>query len=581
MGKKRRRNKRRKKNIESEHDKIIKKEDENPFIRTTRSMTSKMSAFEHNLKVKQEHLKDDIVRDVSFNDCYIFSMRCPYNDCNELFVDMTSYQSHHIQRHQQRDKKGKLVQSKEAKWCCPECGKVSASWYNYAAHVTMHKDACDAPWICSLPPVNNKKFVLIKGQKICGKRCSTKHNLIKHLKALHTNHRIVDLSNSVKARSVSITKSEKEEEVQKSQSPRKLHKKRPRFFHHDKNMQVPPMKKIKMDPDCVQNQNGMTLPIYSTTDNITDYLVKDKDNDSPHKSVQEQSDFVGLLLEAAQLIEKEGKHSKKCSNSPPPRPPMPALSDIPFEVMSSIKYIFDSNTNTLSKPISIEDVNKLSSVLKLKKATNGSTNYLAKHLNFQCLEQNEKEKELKGERTNRINISGLTNISSVSIPFGESDIKPLNNTNCKIMPNISIIPNMPSFAAKISPITANNPSFILPKMPLCPPPIHNYQPSGNGLDALLRMLNKPNNKKIDDPLPLFPDLSVLRDHDNNSLPPLLPTPKNLSSSTTDTSFKSSISSKTDKEDKTDNNASMESVISNNILSHLPPIVIGDGLQKSS
>ncbi len=69
----------------------------------------------------------------------------------------------------------------------------------------MHKDSCDAPWICKLPPMNKKKYVKwTDGTLICGKRCSTKHNLIKHLKALHTNHRIIDLSQSVKAQSIKV-----------------------------------------------------------------------------------------------------------------------------------------------------------------------------------------------------------------------------------------------------------------------------------------------------------------------------------------------------------------------------------------
>merc|ERR1712228_224563 len=195
----------------------------NPFIRRTRSMTRKESksispisslsssspsysvnalAFNHNLKVKQEHLRDEIVTDCSFDSCYIFSMRCPYKDCHQLFDNMTAYQNHHVQKHQDRDSKGKLLQTKEAKWKCPECGKVSASWYNYAAHVTMHKESCDAPWICKLPPINKKKYIQwTDGSYICGKRCSTKHNLIKHLKALHQNYRIIDLTQSVKAQS--------------------------------------------------------------------------------------------------------------------------------------------------------------------------------------------------------------------------------------------------------------------------------------------------------------------------------------------------------------------------------------------
>eukprot|EP01084_Bolivina_argentea_P263277 445547_1 len=291
------------------------------------------SAFNHNLRVKQEHLHEEPILDTSFDNCYIFSMRCPYADCCKLFNDMLTYQNHHISKHQLRDKKGKLIQSKEAKWTCPECGKISASWYNYAAHVTMHKDSCDAPWICKLPPMNKKKYIKwTDGTLICGKRCSTKHNLIKHLKALHTNHRIIDLSQSVKAQSIKST-----EGYNRRISPRK-NKKRPRFTntniispidngivnvikhnsYHNKHNSVPitqpPKKKIKMDPDAMNtNINASSvptaLPIYSTGDNFVNHSNKRKKKKKQKKkskkktkkrqSVQQQGDFVGLLLEAA------------------------------------------------------------------------------------------------------------------------------------------------------------------------------------------------------------------------------------------------------------------------------------------
>ena len=84
----------------------------------------------------------------------------------------------------------------------------------------MHKDNCDAPWICKLPPINKKKYIeWHDGTLICGKRCSTKHNLIKHLKALHVNHRIIDLSQSVKAQSSSVQNQSQTKITSKSVKP--------------------------------------------------------------------------------------------------------------------------------------------------------------------------------------------------------------------------------------------------------------------------------------------------------------------------------------------------------------------------
>ena len=99
-----------------------------------------------------------------------------------------------------------MVDTKAAKWTCPECGKVSRSWYIFSGHVTIHKGSCDKPWICRLPPMDmtKKKYVqLADGSLICGNRCSTKHNLAKHFKTLHTARGIVDLTSSVKTQSAS------------------------------------------------------------------------------------------------------------------------------------------------------------------------------------------------------------------------------------------------------------------------------------------------------------------------------------------------------------------------------------------
>jgi len=288
------------------------------------------NAFNHNLKVKQEHLKEETVLDIAFDCCYIFNMRCPYNECCELFDDMSAYQSHHIQHHQERDSNGRLIQTKEAKWRCPECGKVSASWYNYAAHVTMHKDSCDAPWICKLPPINKKKYIQwTDGTFICGKRCSTKHNLIKHLKALHTDHRIIDLSQSVKAQSTSVPAGYRSRSQSQSLSAatashgndagnRRRHKKRPRF-NMKPGSASPSFRDESQDTSNSLNQpprkrqrTKLRNPASSLPPNDSGLSVP-KSSASP--ALQQQGDFVSLLLEAAQLIEGEDTHD---ANSPLP-----------------------------------------------------------------------------------------------------------------------------------------------------------------------------------------------------------------------------------------------------------------------
>eukprot|EP00487_Bulimina_marginata_P005370 TRINITY_DN23198_c0_g1_i1.p1 TRINITY_DN23198_c0_g1~~TRINITY_DN23198_c0_g1_i1.p1 ORF type:complete len:114 (-),score=17.83 TRINITY_DN23198_c0_g1_i1:2-343(-) len=74
------------------------------------------SAFNHNLKVKQELLRDEQnVLDTSFDSCYIFSMRCPYPDCFKLFNDMNSYQTHHISLHQKKRQKKKKYRTRRGR----------------------------------------------------------------------------------------------------------------------------------------------------------------------------------------------------------------------------------------------------------------------------------------------------------------------------------------------------------------------------------------------------------------------------------------------------------------------------------
>ena len=134
------------------------------------------------------------------NNRFIYSeMKCPFNDCYNqnpfIYSNQMEYQQHHINTHQLRDKNGNLLNNKESKWKCPECQSISQSFTNFIAHVTIHRNISSPPWICKLSlstynnsnNSNNSKNNTKKrdNKKICGKACSTKGNLIKHIRAVH------------------------------------------------------------------------------------------------------------------------------------------------------------------------------------------------------------------------------------------------------------------------------------------------------------------------------------------------------------------------------------------------------------
>lgn len=131
-----------------------------------------------------------MLSDVNFEDCYRFEATCPFKDCPDfqqqtIFSSPQEYQRHHCTKHEQRG---------NFKWKCPGCPKQNSSFYNFSAHVTGHRDLCSPPWICTLLPFKKIHLKIHHSDKetqhnhkigICGKRSSTKNNLISHIKSVH------------------------------------------------------------------------------------------------------------------------------------------------------------------------------------------------------------------------------------------------------------------------------------------------------------------------------------------------------------------------------------------------------------
>eukprot|EP01084_Bolivina_argentea_P049423 90902_1 len=160
--------------------------------KTTKSNDIK-SKQKHNLKILKQNAKNKrpkkpIESDIDFNECYAFEATCPFKECDEynktIFKSQQEYQKHHGLKHETRDKfRNNLV------WKCPQCEKQCSSFYNFSAHVSMHRELCKPPWICTLKPMKHGKLYNDKRNiNICGKRSSTKNNLISHIRSVHKLH---------------------------------------------------------------------------------------------------------------------------------------------------------------------------------------------------------------------------------------------------------------------------------------------------------------------------------------------------------------------------------------------------------
>ena len=291
---------------------------------------------------------------------------------------------------------------------------------------------------------------------------------------------------------------------------------------------------------------------------------------NPRKTVKEQSNFISLLLEAAELIEKEeqDKKQKSKSNNNISNNNNDTQSSIQNvnELLSNLRSIFNSTRKSLYNPISLDNLAQLSSVLTFGTAAISASNINNSslfNLNFNEALNNNKNNtmplNLSGNESNNhyINITNITDINSVPIPSKQSSMKITNNTyktnnnissnNHRIMPNISIKPNLPSIKPQILPISSTNPLIALPSMPLPPSPP--------------KQLNKNNNNKHKS--------SKGNNHGLNSLLNLLNAPSSINP------INIMDINRNGKDEKCDND---NSVISKNILSALPRLMVNDKIQ---
>lgn len=214
------------------------------------------------------NIEDKKCKDINFEDYYKYEMKC--FECsrsgikNKIFYDELKYQHHHIEHHETRknDKKNKLI--------CSECFKESQSWYNYAAHITTHRDHCSPPWICQM---------IKNANKICGKRCSTRHNLIKHMEGYHRYNVKYKKKNPVqykkKLKSMKLMKSlTNNTNNTKPEKPKKL---RPKM----KFIPSPKITSKKRSINDINNINNINEPKYK------------------RQRIDEQARFLSLMYKAA------------------------------------------------------------------------------------------------------------------------------------------------------------------------------------------------------------------------------------------------------------------------------------------
>eukprot|EP01083_Nonionella_stella_P011948 33904_1 len=85
---------------------------------------------------------------VIFENYSKYKMVC--SECNiegiksKEFSEERQYYEHYIDKHfKNKNKNNKLS--------CPHCDKESTSWHNFFAHVTIHREQEQRPWICAIP----------------------------------------------------------------------------------------------------------------------------------------------------------------------------------------------------------------------------------------------------------------------------------------------------------------------------------------------------------------------------------------------------------------------------------------------
>lgn len=164
-------------------------------------------------------------KDILFERCHWYDIPCPHQlcyDANIRFDSHDKFKLHHEQFHCPRGENGDIDRAKDSlRWQCPvlmsktvdgkvvqkKCNKISNSWYNYAGHITSHKEIGHG-WGCALSPSGKRKKTNIRrmvldpnGKKgdtemvmmtVCGKRTSTKHHLLAHMSNVHKQYNVID-----------------------------------------------------------------------------------------------------------------------------------------------------------------------------------------------------------------------------------------------------------------------------------------------------------------------------------------------------------------------------------------------------
>ena len=166
-----------------------------------------------------------IKQDILFERCHWYDIPCPHQLCYDANIRFDSHEKfklHHEQFHCPRGENGDIDRAKDSlRWQCPvlmtttvdgkvvqkKCNKISNSWYNYAGHITSHKEIGHG-WGCALAPSGKRKKTNIRrlvldpnGKKgdtkmvmmtVCGKRTSTKHHLLAHMANVHKQYNVID-----------------------------------------------------------------------------------------------------------------------------------------------------------------------------------------------------------------------------------------------------------------------------------------------------------------------------------------------------------------------------------------------------
>ena len=161
--------------------------------------------------------------DIMFEDCHWYDIPCPHPKCYAAgvrFDDHDKFKLHHEQVHCPRGENGDINRGKNSsRWACPvvtlktvdghdvreKCGKISNSWYNYAGHITSHREIGHG-WGCALEPQGKRKKTNCTrdGKVVCGKRTSTKHHLLAHMNNVHKRYNVIDQVASTHYLSISL-----------------------------------------------------------------------------------------------------------------------------------------------------------------------------------------------------------------------------------------------------------------------------------------------------------------------------------------------------------------------------------------